>query len=132
MKYLYNVRSETDPNTSQPSTTGVTTVNVATFNSWLQLGGVPNNAIIYVKGILIGVDGSGNAATIEVARPFKFSSGVLSALGTLNVITGATGTLATAIASLVASSPAIVLQATGVSATTITWFGHIYLFSNSY
>lgn len=119
----------------QITSTNIQTVSVAVFNLADIPGGVPNSTVFYAEGVLIGIDGSANAVSLKSARTFKTSSvGALSALGTLAAIVAATGDVAltTVTSAMIASGNQIVLQAVGIAAETITWTGHLIVWSNDF
>jgi hypothetical protein len=119
------------------NTVNVVTSNIVTTPSLATPGisGAIDNAGFDVEGTLVGIDGANNVISIKVARSFKRIAGVLTALGAATtVVYGPIGdaALVATVGLLVAVGNTIVLQATGVAATTIAWNGFVKVWSTDY
>lgn len=118
------------------SISGVTTSAVAV----LDLSSIPGwpwgpDVPVYVEGVIVAQDGSGNTVSTKVSRTFERVSGTLAAVGaSTSVLLGPVGDAAlTGIAGLlVASGNSVVLQATGVALVTATFKGFIEAWSGEF
>lgn len=117
------------------TTTGAAVTTVVNWNPLAELPFTFNNVALHIEGVLIARDSSNNSASVRVGRSFKLISGTVSALGTqasvLGVGIGDAG-LSTIAATLTTSQGVVVLQATGIAATTIEWTGFIEIWSGEF
>ncbi len=117
------------------TTSGAAVTTIVNWNPAAELPFTFNNAALHVEGVLIAKDSSNNSASLRVARSFKLISGTLSALGSqasvIGVGIGDAG-LATIAGTLTTNGGIIVLQGTGIIATSIEWTGYIEIWSGEF
>lgn len=112
--------------------TGVVTTTDGTTSTPVCLSAaLPNGSTFTIEAYLQGRDAAGNIASTQLSHRGKVVSGTAALVGSLTgIVSFATGSdtiLATSTALIDISAGAARLNVTGVAATTIEWFGELYI-----